>query len=136
MSTLNKQVVHNLDFQVLLLGLGCCLIVNFEVQDGQNWNGYQYEIFCNRRIVEVYGDGEGGEREILISRDFTDDPLHITEAELSLVEVMMTHLSRFERSLHKLGCDLAVLHHNDASQEYAQEVVLTHLEKYLDAKKE
>lgn len=136
MSTLNKQVVHNMDFQVLLLGLGCCLIVNFEAKDGHDWNGYQYEIFCNRRIVEVYGDGEGGEREILISRDFTDDPLHITEAELSLVEVMMTHLSPFERSLHKLGCDLAVLHHNDASQEYAQEVVLTHLEKYLDAKKE
>ena len=136
MSTLNKKVVHNLDFQVLLLGLGCCLIVNFEAQDGHDWVGYQYEIFCNRRIVEVYGDGEGGEREILISRDFTDDPLHITEAELSLVEVMMTHLSPFERSLHKLGCDLAVLHHNDASQEYAQEIVLAHLEKYLDAKKE
>lgn len=132
MSTLNKQVVNNLDFQVLLLGLGCCLIVNFEVQDGQDWNGYQYEIFCNRRIVEVYGDGEGGEREILISRDFTDDPLHITEAELSLVEVMMTHLSPFERSLHKLGCDLAVLHHNDASQEYAQEVVKNHLNNYLE----
>ncbi|WPK37673.1 hypothetical protein [Escherichia phage AV124] len=136
MNTLNKKIVHNLDFQVLLLGLGCCLIVNFEAQDGQDWNGYQYEIFCNRRIVEVYGHGEGGEREILISRDFTDDPLHITEEELSLVEVMMTHLSPFERSLHKLGCDLAVLHHNDASQEYAQGVVLTHLEKYLDAKKE
>ena len=133
MSTLNKKVVHNLDFQVLLLGLGCCLIVNFEAQEGKS---YQYEIFCNRKIVEVYGAGEGGEREIIISRDFTDDPLHITEEELSLVEVMMTHLSPFERSLHKLGCDLAILHHNDASQEYAQEVVLTHLEKYLDAKKE
>lgn len=132
MSTLNKQVVHNLDFEIYLMGLGCCLIVNFEVQDGQDWNGYQYEIFCNRRIVEVYGDGEGGEREILISRDFTDDPLHITEAELSLVEVMMTHLSPFERSLHKLGCDLAVLHHNDASQEYAQEVVKNHLNNYLE----
>lgn len=133
MSTLNKKVVHNLDFQVLLLGLGCCLIVNFEAQEGKS---YKYEIFCNRKIVEVYGAGEGGEREIIISRDFTDDPLHITEEELSLIEVMMTHLSPFERSLHKLGCDLAVLHHNDASQEYAQEVVLTHLEKYLDAKKE
>lgn len=132
MSTLNKKVVHNLDFQVHLLGLGCCLIVNFEVQDGHDRMGYQYEIFCNRKIVEVYGDGEGGEREILISRDFTDDPLHITEAELSLVEVMMTHLSPFERSLHKLGCDLAVLHHNDASQEYAQEVVTNHLNNYLE----
>lgn len=136
MSTLNKKVVHNLDFEVYLMGLGCCLIVNFEVQDGHDRIGYRYDIFCNRKIVEVYGAVEGGEREILISRDFTDDPLHITEEELSLVEVMMTHLSPFERSLHKLGCDLAVLHHNDASQEYAQEVVLTHLEKYLDAKKE
>lgn len=132
MSTLNKQVVHNLDFEVYLMGLGCCLIVNFEVQEGNAWDGYQYEIFCNRKIVEVYGYGEGGEREVLISRDFTDDPLHITEAELSLVEVMMTHLSPFERSLHKLGCDLAVLHHNDASQEYAQEVVKNHLNNYLE----
>lgn len=132
MSTLNKKVVHNLDFQVLLLGLGCCLIVNFEIQDGHDRIGYQYDIFCNRRIVEVYGYGEGGEKEILISKDFTDDPLHITEAELSLVEVMMTHLSPFERSLHKLGCDLAVLHHNDASQEYAQEVVKNHLNNYLE----
>lgn len=132
MSTLNKKVVHNLDFQVHLLGLGCCLIVNFEVQDGHYWYGHQYEIFCNRKIVEVYGDGEGGEREILISRDFTDDPLHITEEELSLVEVMMTHLSPFERSLHKLGCDLAVIHHNNASQEYAQEVVKNHLNNYLE----
>lgn len=128
MSTLNKKVVHNLDFQVLLLGLGCCLIVNFEAQEGK----YQYEIFCNRKIVEIYGAGEGGEREILISRDFTDDPLHITEEELSLVEVMMTHLSPFERSLHKLGCDLAVLYYNDASQEYAQEVVKNHLNNYLE----
>lgn len=132
MSTLNKQVVYNLDFEVYLMGLGCCLIVNFEVQDGHDRIGYRYDIFCNRRIVEVYGDGEGGEREILISRDFTDDPLHITEEELSLVEIMMTHLSPFERSLHKLGCDLAVLHHNDASQEYAQEVVKNHLNNYLE----
>lgn len=128
MSTLNKKVVHNLDFEVYLMGLGCCLIVNFEVQDGHD----RYDIFCNRKIVEVYGAGEGGEREILISRDFTDDPLHITEEELSLVEVMMTHLSPFERSLHKLGCDLAVLHHNDASQEYVQEVVKNHLNNYLE----
>lgn len=132
MSTLNKQVVHNLDFEIYLMGLGCCLIVNFEVQDGHDRIGYKYDIFCNRKFVEVYGDGEGGEREILISRDFTDDPLHITEAELSLVEVMMTHLSPFERSLHKLGCDLAVLHHNNASQEYAQEVVKNHLNNYLE----
>lgn len=126
------QIVHNLDFEVYLMGLGCCLIVNFEVQDGHDWIGYKYDIFCNRKIVEVYGVGEGGERKILISRDFTDDPLHITEEELSLVEVMMTHLSPFERSLHKLGCDLAVLHYNDASQEYAQEVVKNHLNNYLE----
>lgn len=132
MSISNKQVVHNLDFEIYLMGLGCCLIVNFEVQDGHDRIGYRYDIFCNRKIVEVYGAGEGGEREILISRDFTDDPLHITEEELSLVEIMMTHLSPFERSLHKLGCDLAVLHHNDASQEYVQEVVKNHLNNYLE----
>jgi len=73
-----------------------------------------YSIQAGRRTVRVQRGGE-----TIIDENDIGDPLNPTNAERSVI-AMAGDLDGFDRHLYDIGCGLAVLFNNDASEDHAR----------------
>lgn len=124
----NKIQVTDFSLEVDMMSMGCVVDIEFCQDDVL----VVYRITASKRILSIDKRFRGEGWKSMIPEDFTMNPLSITENELLLVDVMMMHLSDFERSLFRLASTLAKMFYNNASEEYARRYINKFVDEFLD----
>lgn len=84
-----------------------------------------YTLLVGRRVLIVKKDGK-----TLIDENDVGDPLRPTSQERSLI-IMAKELEGIDQHLYDIGCGLAVLYNNDASDSHAEDWLLTQIQEAL-----
>lgn len=84
-----------------------------------------YSILVGRRVLIVKKDGK-----TIIDENDVGDPLRPTTQERSLI-LMAKELEGIDRHLYDIGCGLAILYNNEASDSHAEDWLLTQIQEAL-----
>lgn len=84
-----------------------------------------YEILANKRLVKV---AKGGKE--LIGENDVFNPLQ-PKSDEAMILAMAHDLEGFDKHLYSIACGLAILHNNDASDDYAMRWVTKQVEEAL-----
>lgn len=99
----------------------------FTITTGEGADSYMnvYGFLVGSRLVKVIKNGVD-----IIDENDVEDPLHPTHAEAELIK-MSKDLDGFDESLYPIACGLAVLFHNDASDDYARDWIIKQIEESI-----
>ena len=106
---------------------GASAAFNIMTGEGANARLNIYGFLVGTKIVRVMKNGVD-----LIDENDVLDPLHPTTAERSVI-AMSKDLDGFDEHLYDLGCALAVLYNNDASDDYAARWLKERIEEILSS---
>ena len=133
MSTQNRM--RDLDVEVDMMSFGAIAKIMFRYgPEDEECKRLQYRITVNRRLMEItrWDPNQVKGWEVLLSPHMVNNPLATTEAEEAMYTVMSVMLSPPEKRLFHIASELAKMHHNGASEEYARIGIVRRLSEMFD----